>query len=57
MGVPSGEEYLAFLLDELGHDPRRTTHVRGKLILTPKTALSVLDPESDADPALQSRAA
>lgn len=45
--VPSGEEYLAFLLDELNLDPETTTHVRGKAILTPETALQVLDPVED----------
>ncbi len=49
LALPSGEEYLAFLLDELGLDPRKTTSLRGKQILTPKNAAGFLDPVDDAD--------
>jgi hypothetical protein len=48
MRLPSGEEYLAFLMEELELDPRTET-IRGKLVLTDARAAEVLDPERDAD--------
>ena len=48
MRLPSGEEYLAMLLDELGLPPR-TQVVRGKTVLTPAGAAAILDPVLDAD--------
>ena len=48
LSLPSGQEYLAFLLDELGLD-ETTTSIRGKLILTPENAADFLDPVDDAD--------
>lgn len=49
MKLPSGEEYLALLMDELRLDPKNTSAIRGKLILTPRTAAAILDPRDDAD--------
>ena len=46
--LPSGEEYLAFLLDELGQPPA-TAVVRDKTVLTPRTARTFLDAVDDAD--------
>ena len=47
--LPSGEEYLGFLLNELGLDPQTTTTVRNKPVLTPANAATILDPTDDAD--------
>ena len=47
--LPSGEEYLAFLLAELGLEPRTTTTIRNKQVLTPANAAAILDPVDDAD--------
>lgn len=48
MELPSGEEYLAFLLDELRLNSATTTHVRGKQVLTLENAKTFLDPAADA---------
>ncbi|MCA9290045.1 MAG: hypothetical protein KDA25_02890 [Phycisphaerales bacterium] len=48
MRVPSGEEYLAMLITELGHAPDVAT-IRGKTVLTPVTARLILDERADAD--------
>lgn len=48
LSLPSGQEYLAYLLDELGLD-ETTTSIRGKQILTPENAAGFLDPVDDAD--------
>ncbi len=48
MRLPSGEEYLSFLLEELGLDPDATV-VRGKQVLDPDNATTILDSVSDAD--------
>jgi hypothetical protein len=47
--LPSGEEYLAMLMEELGLDPPSTTSIRGKTVLTPANAAAILDPTDDAD--------
>lgn len=49
MRLPSGEEYLAYLTDELGLDPAGTATIRRKRILTPQAAAAILDPVDDAD--------
>ena len=49
MKLPSGEEYLAFLMDELSLNPESTTRIRGKQLLTPQSAATILDPRDDAD--------
>ncbi len=48
MKVPSAEEYLAFLLDELNLDPDTET-IRGKTILRYENAQQILDRRKDAD--------
>ena len=49
LALPSGEEYLAFLLDELGLDPRKTASIRGQKILTSKNPVGFPVPLDDAD--------
>ncbi len=46
--LPSAQEYLAYLLDELGLD-KKTNTIRGKQILTRKNAAGFLDRIEDAD--------
>lgn len=46
--IPSGEEYIAFLLDELNLD-QSTTSIRGKTILRHRNAQTFLDRKNDAD--------
>ncbi len=48
LSLPSAQEYLAYLLDELGLD-KKTASIRGKQILTLKNAAGFLDPIEDAD--------
>jgi hypothetical protein len=47
--LPSGEEYLRFLIEELGLDPRTTSTIRGKVVLDGRSAAAVLDPVDDRD--------
>jgi hypothetical protein len=49
MKLPSGQEYLGMLMEELGLDPATTTAVRGKTVLTAASAAAYLDPGQDAD--------
>jgi hypothetical protein len=49
MRLPSGEEYLALLMEELGLDPDRTEEIRGKAVLTLGRARRFLHPPADGD--------
>ncbi|MCA9289952.1 MAG: hypothetical protein KDA25_02420 [Phycisphaerales bacterium] len=48
VSLPSGEDYLQFLIAEIGQHPGASV-IRDKLVLNPSTAPLVLDPVDDAD--------